>query len=64
MKMRWKEKGAREEEEQSRYDKELEKESKAGGEQRSVVTGAQSENSNLVITAHCCLHGKEGRKGG
>lgn len=30
------------------------------GELCSVVTGAQSENSNLVITAHCCLHGKGG----
>lgn len=30
------------------------------GELCSVVTGAESENSNLVITAHCCLHGREG----
>lgn len=30
-----------------------------------VVTGVESENSNLVITAHCCLHEKgEGEGGG
>lgn len=34
------------------------------GELCSVVTGAESENSNLVITAHCCLHGKEEEEGG
>lgn len=37
-----------------------ERESEAG-ELCSVVTGAESENSNLVITAHCCLHGIRGR---
>lgn len=26
----------------------------------SVVTGAESKNSNLVITAHYCLRGKQG----
>ena len=40
-------------------EREREREREAG-ELCSVVTGAQSENSNLVITAHCCLHGKGG----
>lgn len=40
-----------------------ERESKAV-ELCSVVTGAESKNSNLVITAHYCLHGKQGGGGG
>lgn len=28
------------------------------GELCSLVTRTESENSNLVITAHCSLHGK------
>lgn len=46
-----------------RREGERERESEAG-ERRSVVTGAESENSNLVITAHCCLHEKGGWEGG
>lgn len=52
--------GQRERERRRERVQEKEKESEAG-ELCSVVTGAESENSNLVITAHCCLHGKEGR---
>lgn len=63
MKTGWKERDVRAKEiGQRERDRERvqERESEAG-ELCSVVTGAESENSNLVITAHCCLRGKGGR---
>lgn len=60
MKTGWKEREERAKEIGQREidrEKECRRESEAG-ELCSVVTGAESENSNLVITAHCCLHGK------
>lgn len=66
MKTRWKVRDAREREEskgnrtkRERHRERAERESETG-ELCSVVSGVKSENSNLVIIAHCCLHGRGG----